>query len=67
MVKTPIVPEALYTAPEVARILGTNRVQSVYGIPPKLLPKVRVGPNGGLLRYKGSDLLQYISISRETR
>ena len=65
MVKTPIVEEALYTAPEVARILGIKRIQTVYAIPAKLLPKVRVGPTGGLLRYKGSDILEYINACRE--
>jgi hypothetical protein len=56
--------EALYTAEEAAVILGMkgtprSRQNAMYEIPEDALPRFRVGPNGGRLRWLGRDLLNY--------
>lgn len=54
-------PEGIYTADEVAAYLKIQR-KEVYGIPEELLPKRRVGPRGGAVRYFGRDVLNYLGV-----
>lgn len=57
-------PDRLYRADAVAGFLGVTR-QTVYCIPTRSLPKVRVGPKGGSVRYLGRDVLSYIERRRD--
>ena len=53
-----IIPGKVYSTKEVARILGTNRVESVSQIPEELLPSVRrLGNRKG---FMGINILCYI-------
>ncbi len=51
-------PEQLYTPDRIAEYLGIKR-DTLYLIPEARLPKVRVGPRGGRVRYRGRDVLRY--------
>lgn len=53
-------PDALYSASEVARVLGLS-VDSVYrlGQTPKLR-KVTIGPRRGKTKFRGSVILKYV-------
>jgi len=50
----------LYTAEEVAALLGLSRKRTVYDIPEHDLPRRWVGPQRGSLRFYGLDILCYI-------
>lgn len=52
--------DRLYRVDAVAGFLGVSK-QTVYSIPARLLPKVRVGPKGGAIRYQGRDVLNYLA------
>ncbi len=52
-------PDALYEPEEAASFLRLKRKKSIYDIPAQQLPKTKVGPRGGLVRYFGRDLLEY--------
>lgn len=52
-------PWRAYTAKEAAEFLGLARTDSVYEIPEVELPRVRVGPNRGSVRFLGADLVCY--------
>ena len=58
-------PDALYPAEEAAVIIGSlaktrkGRMNTMYPIPERQLPRVRRGPNGGRVWYRGRDLLNY--------
>ena len=56
-----MVPERLYPAADVAEYLGIKR-DTLYLIPESRLRKVRVGPKGGRVRYRGRDVLQYLGV-----
>lgn len=58
-------PDRLYKAEAVAQFLAVQR-KTVYCIPARLLPKVRVGPRGGSIRYIGRDVLRYIERARDS-
>lgn len=64
-----VVPDALYTAAEVARYLrlGKKGRDRVYEIPTELLPKTRVGPKRGAVRYHGRDVLNYVRRVKDPR
>lgn len=54
----------LYTPEEAARLLGFGtpeepRTKTLYDIPEADLPKCRVGPARGAVRYFGADLIAY--------
>jgi len=71
MVRVEIDPDALYTAAEAAIIIGIrgsrkSRQGAMYSIPVSVLPRIRTGPNGGLYRWLGRDLLAYRNGQRET-
>ncbi len=56
-------PDGLYNVQQTRRYLNPTRPlhpDSVYRIPEKMLPKTRVGPNRGIVLYKGSDILKYL-------
>lgn len=59
-----IVPWALYTAGEVGRLLRLSR-KRVYELSPRELPRTRVGPNGGSVRFQGKDLLHFLEQRRD--
>lgn len=56
---TELKPEAFYTAREAATLLRLSRVDSIYEIPEAELPRCRVGPSRGSVRFYGADLLAY--------
>ncbi|HET7234542.1 MAG TPA: hypothetical protein VFJ16_31305 [Longimicrobium sp.] len=63
-----IYPNRLYKPVDAARLLGIDSVRGVMTIGQiPDLPKVRIGPNGGLVRYRGSDLLQLMNARTERR
>lgn len=65
--KPRIVPEATYTGPETAVLLGLygeRGAQSVSEIPDTLLPKTYVGPRSGRVTYRGFDILNYLDGQR---
>ena len=49
-----------YLAAALLGIGGTRPDLALSGIPEELLPVHRIGPNGGLKRYLGRNLLAYI-------
>ena len=53
-----IVPARLYTAADANRLLGFKRM-TIYEIPETDLPRCRVGPARGSLRFLGADLVAY--------
>lgn len=55
----PIDPDTLYTPAEAATLLGLRRTKSMSEIPTTDLPKCKVGPARGSVRYLGADLLAY--------
>lgn len=52
-------PDAFYTVKEAALLLRFSRVDSIYEIPEAALPRCRVGPSRGSVRFYGADLLAY--------
>ena len=63
-----IVADRLYTPDEAALHLGitsARRTKTIGNISRPELPVVWVGPNGGVRRYLGRDLLAYIHRRRE--
>jgi hypothetical protein len=64
MPKNEVLPNALYSAAEVAELLGFSRVKSVYEIPERELVPTRVGPRRGKKMYRGRDLLAYLDAGR---
>ena len=56
-----IAPDRLYSPEQVAHYLGitsTRAAKTVLSIPD--LPRTNAGPNGGMPRYKGSDVLKWM-------
>lgn len=65
-----IAPDRLYTPEEAAALLAIQSeraVKTLGEIPKRLLPIVPVGPNGGLKRYWGRDLIGYIQAVRKAK
>lgn len=56
---SPIHPHRLYTPREVAEYMRFSDVNSVYNIPETELPRHKVGPNRGSVRYSGINILRY--------
>lgn len=54
-------PDRLYTAAEVAELLGGIHRDTVYRIPDRLLTRTRVGPRRGITRFRGRAVLDYIT------
>lgn len=55
-----IVPSRLYTQPQAAALLGFgHRPKTLSEIPEADLPRCKVGPARGSVRYLGADLLAY--------
>jgi hypothetical protein len=50
----------LYTAEDVAKILGLTNAKTVYDIPETELPRQRVGPRRGSVRFLGIQVRRYI-------
>lgn len=59
-----ILPNAMYTAGDVAELLGLSRVDSIYQIPEDELVPTRVGPRRGRKMYRGLDVLAYLDRGR---
>ncbi len=65
-----IQPARLYTPHEAATAIGLRsgrRAKTIAAISRAELPVVHVGPQGGVRRYLGSDLLEYIERRRRVR
>lgn len=62
--KREILRSAMYSAEEVAEILGLTRTKTVYSIPEDELVPTRVGPRRGRKMYLGADILAYLSRGR---
>lgn len=63
-----IIPNQLYTPDEAAQLLGLKskrRTKTLGAVRPSELPVVWVGPNGGVKRYLGQDLVSYIEKRRK--
>lgn len=54
-----LAPNRLYRADDLADLFQCDR-DSIYRIPVRLLPRVRVGPRGGATRFWGRDVLAYL-------
>ena len=54
-----IAPGRLYTAAEASALLRYNRSATIYEIPATDLPRCKIGPSRGSLRFLGADLLAY--------
>lgn len=64
MQKKEILPNALYEAHEVAKLIGLRRTKSVHEIPEDELVPTRVGPRRGRKMYRGADVLAYLERGR---
>jgi hypothetical protein len=64
MEKREILPGAVYDAPEVAELLGLQRVKTIYEIPETELAASWVGPRRGKKVYRGADVIAYLDRTR---
>jgi hypothetical protein len=65
MSKREILPQALYSAAEVAALLGLGHANRVYEIPEAELVPTRVGARRGRKMFRGVDVLAYLSAGRK--
>lgn len=62
-----IVPDKVYPPDEAAELIGlrsVRRAKTIRSISPKLLPYVKITPEGGRIGYLGRDLLRYLEERR---
>ena len=59
-----VLPDALYDSVEAAQYLRLRNPRTVREIPEEALPRVRVGPTRGEIRFLGRDLLRYVHAGR---
>jgi hypothetical protein len=62
--KREILPGALYSAAEVAALLGLGHANRVYEIPESELIPTRVGARRGRKMFRGVDVLAYLDAGR---
>ena len=59
-----VLPDALYDSVEAAQYLRLRNPRTVREIPEEVLPRTRVGPTRGEIRFMGRDLLNYAEAGR---